>query len=407
MNCIDKRRVSIWTDFGKLEEVIIHRPGEEMNHLDPERLSELLFEDLPELPTMQKHHDYFADLLRKNGVKVHYIEGLAADLFDKKPNLKLEFIDLFLKESNLSPEVSVAAKKYFLGFKSNKALVDAMIAGATPEALGIKSNESLAIDPLPNILFQRDPFSTIGNGFMISNFTKPARKRESMFIDYVMRFHPDFADATTYYKRTFPDSIEGGDVIVFNKSTVLVGVSERTEAKAIAKLATMLINDPTTSIKHVYAIHLPTSRLFMHLDTVLAIVDYGKFIAHPILFADNIKLKIVDYAVTPNKMLSMSLREFLTFLLNTPPVIIPCGGNSRLDAAREQWNEATNVLAIAPGKIISYNRSPLTINLLRQAGVEVLEIPATELIRGRGGPHCMSMPIRRAKTHCCAEPKKA
>ncbi len=404
MNKEQKRRVSVWTDFGKLEEVILHRPGKEMENLDPERLTELLFEDLPDLPQMQKDHDYFAKLLRDNDVKVHYIEELAGDLFDQRPDLKEPFVNKFLSESNLTPSITAIAKKWLMNLSSGKAMVDAMIAGATPEELGIKSDRSLILDPLPNILFQRDPFSTIGNGFMISNFTKSARKRESMFIDYIMRFHPDFTDATTYYKRTMPDSIEGGDVIVLNKQTILIGVSERTSAKAIQKLAAIIRSDSTTSFKHVYAITLPESRLFMHLDTVFAVVDYAKFIAHPILFADDIKLKITDYWPEMPITLSMSLREFLKFVLNTEPTIITCGDKSRLDAAREQWNEATNVLVIAPGKLIGYNRSPLTTAALRKSGVEVLEIPSSELIRGRGGPHCMAMPIRRAQTKCCPMP---
>ena len=257
------------------------------------------------------------------------------------------------------------------------------------------------LDPMPNLYFTRDPAASIGNGLTINKMHWPARRRESLFMQYILKYHPRFANQNipVWYNRNNRFSVEGGDELVLNKHTVAIGISERTEAEAIERIASRLFHD--SEFTRVLAIKIPSRRAFMHLDTVFTMIDYDKFSVHPEIMTAGGELDIyvldksnthVGYEVTHRRDLTNVLAESLGV---SKVQLIQCGNGDPIAAAREQWNDGSNTLAIAPGVVITYDRNYVTNEALRKAGLKVIEVAGSELGRGRGGPRCMSMPLFR------------
>jgi len=222
------------------------------------------------------------------------------------------------------------------------------------------------------------------------------RARETLFGQYLFTKHPVYQDTQIFHERSDPFSIEGGDVLVLSPEVVAVGISQRTDPNAVEALATRLIGDET-GIRRVIAIDIPKTRSYMHLDTVMTMVDYDKFTIHPSILPTLRVFSLVKkngkIVVEPEKR---KLAETLADALHQDKItLIHCGGGSAIDAAREQWNDGTNTLAVAPGEVIAFSRNYVTNGILRDNGVIVHEIPSAELSRGRGGPRCMSMPLWR------------
>ena len=200
--------------------------------------------------------------------------------------------------------------------------------------------------------------------------------------------------------RDYKFPIEGGDELILNEETIAIGVSARTSAKAIERLAKNLFSRQN-KIKKVLAIEIPKCRAFMHLDTVFTMVDYDKFTIHPAIQGPkgNMNIYILEKGpdaenlkITHRTSLMEALKEVLGL---SELVLIPCGGGDAIASAREQWNDGSNTLAIAPGVVVTYDRNYVSNTLLREHGIEVIEVLSSELSRGRGGPRCMSMPIVR------------
>jgi arginine deiminase len=252
-------------------------------------------------------------------------------------------------------------------------------------------------DPMPNILFQRDPFSSIGNGVAINNMYTEARQRETILSEYMFKYHPRFKDEDIpfYINRHNRYNSEGGDILILDKNTLAVGISKRTDPRSIEKLAKKLFEDHT-SFKTILAFNIPKTRAFMHLDTVFTQIDYGTFTIHPGILKDLTIFELTNNngKVKVLKVIS-SLENILKKHLKRTIKLINCGGEDTITSGREQWNDGANTLAIAPGTVIVYSRNHVTNDILRKAGISVLEIPSSELSRGRGGPRCMSMPLDR------------
>jgi arginine deiminase len=253
------------------------------------------------------------------------------------------------------------------------------------------------IDPMPNLYFTRDPFATVGNGVTIHKMRTVTRNRETLFAKYIFNCNPLYKETKLWYDRTEDFSIEGGDVLVLNDKTVAVGISQRTHPNAIEKFANKLLTEESNFDK-ILAIDIPKQRTFMHLDTVFTMVDYDKFTMHP-----NIKNDMSVYVLERDKdgkiVISAeigSLDDILKKHLNLDKIkLIKCGGNSVIDAAREQWNDGSNTLCIAPGEVVVYSRNYVTNQVLQEEGIKTHIMPSSELSRGRGGPRCMSMPLIR------------
>ncbi|AKR07577.1 arginine deiminase [Bacillus sp. 22475] len=406
-----KHPIHVTSEIGELQTVLLKRPGKEVENLTPDYLQQLLFDDIPYLPIIQKEHDYFAQTLRNRGVEVLYLEKLAAEaLVDKK--LREEFVDRILKEGQADVNVAhQTLKEYLLSF-SNEELIQKIMGGVRKSEIETSKKTHLYelmedhypfyLDPMPNLYFTRDPAASVGDGLTINKMREPARRRESLFMEYIIKYHPRFAkhNVPIWLDRDYKFPIEGGDELILNEETIAIGVSARTSAKAIERLAKNLFSRQN-KIKKVLAIEIPKCRAFMHLDTVFTMVDYDKFTIHPAIQGPkgNMNIYILEKGsdeetlkITHRTSLMEALKEVLGL---SELVLIPCGGGDVIASAREQWNDGSNTLAIAPGVVVTYDRNYVSNTLLREHGIEVIEVLSSELSRGRGGPRCMSMPIVR------------
>jgi arginine deiminase len=398
--------INVFSEIGKLKKVLLHRPGKELENLMPEYLDRLLFDDIPYLKIAQEEHDAFAQIFRDKGVEVVYLEDLAAESLIND-EVKSKFIDEYIEEAGIKENRETGIlKEYFLSFSDNKAMVLKMMEGIRKSEIkdykGLGLAEFLSdqypfiIDPMPNLYFTRDPFASIGNGVSIHKMLTVTRNRETLFGKYIFNYNPLYKGTKLFYDRTEDYSLEGGDILVLNKETIAVGISQRTHPNAIEKFANSILTEEN-SFKKVMAIDIPKTRAFMHLDTVFTMVDYDKFTMHP-----NIKSDIVVYVLTKvDGKLNISeergsLEEVLQKELNLDKVkLIKCGGDSVIDASREQWNDGSNTLCISPGEVIVYSRNYVTNQILEEEGIKIHIMPSSELSRGRGGPRCMSMPLIR------------
>lgn len=401
----------ITSEIGELRSVLLHRPGRELENLTPEYLERFLFDDIPFLPAVQKEHDYFAQALRNRGIEVVYLEKLAAEALHS-PDIREQFVDEFLEESKANVNGAYHHLKEYLLSLSSEQLVERLMEGIRKSDVqaDIKSHlyeimedhYPFYLDPMPNLYFTRDPAAVIGDGITINRMNRGARRRESLFMDYIIRFHPRFAKQTVpvWFHRDYRFSLEGGDELVLNRDVLAIGVSQRSTAQAIEHLALNLFANPS-GIQKVVAVEIPKSRAFMHLDTVFTMVDRNKFTVHPLVLDPSRELPI--YILEPGEKKDRvkiterhHLMDVLKEVLGLDEVVfIPCGGNDSIASAREQWNDGSNTLAIAPGVVVTYDRNYVSNQLLREHGIEVIEIPSSELARGRGGPRCMSMPLVR------------
>ncbi|MEH6889637.1 arginine deiminase [Bacillus sp. JJ864] len=406
-----KHPIHVTSEIGELQTVLLKRPGKEVENLTPDYLQQLLFDDIPYLPIIQKEHDYFAQTLRNRGVEVLYLETLAAEaLVDKK--LREEFVERILKEGQADVNGAYQTlKEYLLSF-SNEEMIQKIMGGVRKSEIETRKKTHLYelmedhypfyLDPMPNLYFTRDPAASIGGGLTINKMREPARRRESLFMEYIIKHHPRFAshNVPVWLDRDYEFPIEGGDELILNEETIAIGVSARSSAKAIERLAKNLFSRQN-KIKKVLAIEIPKCRAFMHLDTVFTMVDYDKFTIHPAIQdpKGNMNIYILEKGeseevlkITHRTSLTQALKEALGL---SELVLIPCGGGDAIASAREQWNDGSNTLAIAPGVVVTYDRNYVSNALLREHGVEVVEVLSSELSRGRGGPRCMSMPIVR------------
>lgn len=401
--------IQVFSEIGKLRRVMLHRPGMELDHLVPDALERLLFDDIPYLKTAQQEHDVFAQTLRDEDVEVLYLEDLVAETIAQSPKIRDAFLTTFIKDGGARALQSAAElKAYLMAIQDPKELVLKTMAGITRKELGnvargslvdlVKGDEGFVMDPIPNLYFTRDPFATMGRGVSIHRMYSDTRRRETIYGDIIMARHPDFmGQVPLYYRREDHFNIEGGDILVLNNRVMLVGISQRTTPEAIEILASRVLSPQGFNV--ILAVDLPRFRAFMHLDTVLTQVDVDAFTVYPGIL-DNTRVFEITSGETQGSLVVKERDEGIQTVLAQHLKIeklrmIRCGGRNQVASEREQWNDGSNTLCIRPGVVITYDRNRTTNALLKDEGIEVLEIPSSELSRGRGGPRCMTMPLVR------------
>ncbi len=407
---MSKQWMNVFSEIGRLKTVMVHRPGKELENLIPNNLTRLLFDDIPYLEEARNEHDHFVQVMEENGVEVLYLEKLVEESLTDD-TIKEKFIDEWLSEADVASKAAQQAiKDYLFNMSSTFEMVLKTMEGFQKSEINIEHQEALSdrletdnpllVDPMPSLYFTRDPFATIGNGVSLNKMFATTRNRETIYGKYIFQYHPTYGNnhIEKYYDREMEYHIEGGDELVLSEDVIAVGISQRTTAKAIEELAKNLFE--TSQFKEILAFSIGINRKFMHLDTVFTMIDYDKFTIHPEIRGD---LKVFSLSQDHEGHIHIQekvdkLNHILAEALGVDHVtLIECGNGNPVTAAREQWNDGSNTLTIAPGEVVVYDRNPVTNAALEAAGITLHKIKGSELVRGRGGPRCMTMPFYREK----------
>lgn len=402
--------IQVTSEIKPLKKVLLHRPGCEIENLTPDTMERLLFDDIPYLEIAQAEHDEFAQVLRDNGVEVVYLDELMTEVIESSDKIRDMFIKQYIKEAGiLNKERQKIVYNFLNSIEDANKLVRKTMAGIYKKELPESKSEKLAnllgddypfeVDPMPNLYFTRDPFASIGNGVSLNRMYSVTRNRETIYADYIFKYHKDFEDKVEkFYDRDFEFHIEGGDILNLTEKVLAIGISQRTQAEAIDKIAEeIFFNSSNDKLETILAFNIPNNRAMMHLDTVFTQIDVDKFTIHPgiqgtlqvfELTKDGDKIRITE--------VNDALENILAKHLGVEKVtLIQCGGGDKVIGDREQWNDGSNTLCIRPGHVIVYSRNKVTNQILQENGITTHIISSSELSRGRGGPRCMSMPLVR------------
>lgn len=405
-----KGNVYVGSEIGKLRRVFLHKPGKELKRLTIDNKDELLFDEIPWVERAREDHDTFSELLRSNGTEVVYFQKCLADVVEDL-SIRADLLDKALELETHDKNLKDALKKTIMEM-SGAEVAETLIGGMTKKealarvgnirslVMAAENEYAFFIRPLPNLYFQRDPFFFVRNGVILSSMRFLARQREPLYARYIFKNHPLFKGVKILFgennKDAHPQVIEGGDFLVLNNDCVAIGFSQRSTAGTIQEVGSKLASE--IGLCRVLAFDIPKLRAYMHLDTVFTMIDRDAFTIYPGVHK---LMRAWELTYEPNGTLA-NISEYPDIFdclrKNLELDHIRCvetGGGDPIEAARDQWNDGTNTLAIAPGVVVTYECNTVSNQALRDSGITVHEINGSEMGKGRGGPRCMSMPLMR------------
>lgn len=398
----------VGSETGRLRQVIVHRPGIELSRVTPSTMDSLLYDDVPWVEKAQEEHDAFVRVLRDHQVDVLMLQELLAEALgcgQAREYAVSQTFDRRIYGVGLAGALSEYAHSLapaglaslLIGGMTKEELEEAHGEAPSSLVLAIQEPEDMAFRCLPNHIFTRDSSAWIYGGVSVHALNKRARRRETVNMSVIYGWHPDFSGARRWNRGLddAPAALEGGDIFVVGHGTVLIGLSERTTPQAVERLAAELFE--ANEARTVVAVRIPQRRAYMHLDTILTQINPDTFLAYPgVGLLESMVLtrgaggQLRIRTCPPRDMWSV-IAEAMG--LASVQVIVPdC---SAVEAEREQWHDGYNVLALEPDVVIAYRHNAYANDALRARGVEVVEIPGSQLGRGRGGPRCMSCPTMR------------